>query len=82
MTICFATGIAVHSLNAGMWLAILLLTAAVITMFFNRYAAILILTVLIGLTDASVSIPLGPAPELTGRNLITEGEIHRPVCMG
>ncbi len=58
-----------------MWLAILLLTAAVITMFFNRYAAILILTVLIGLTDASVSIPLGPAPELTGRNLITEGEI-------
>lgn len=75
VTICFAAGIAVYFLNAGVWLAILLLTAAAITLFFNRYAAILILTVLIGLTDASVSIPLGPAPELTGRNLVIEGEI-------
>ncbi|MDE6488387.1 MAG: hypothetical protein K2L46_03830, partial [Paramuribaculum sp.] len=43
--------------------------------FINRYAAILILTFLTGMTDAYLSVPNGPNQALSNRELVIEGNI-------
>ncbi|MDE6323882.1 MAG: ComEC family competence protein, partial [Paramuribaculum sp.] len=51
------------------------MTIAVVMIFINRYAAILILTFLTGMTDAYLSVPNGPNQALSNRELVIEGNI-------